>query len=183
MGILFAVAGLAGAGKTTATDHLESVGAGRRVYVGQFVLEEVGRRGMQVTPESERLVRVALRRDHPHAVAALGATLVKDILDSGINVLLDAIFNIEEYRFWEQLCGDQLRLVAIAASFDIRAERLQHRSSRGLTQDQLKARDQTELNVLRLDEVLAVAPYKMVNEGTLDTFKRELELIWRGLRV
>jgi hypothetical protein len=154
MGKLVAVAGLAGADKTTATDHLESIGLGRRVYVGALVLNEVRRQGLQVGAENEKLVRVALRRTNgPHALAALAAPVVMDILGSGTNVLLDAIFNIEES--FEELCGNQVFLLAIAASFDVRADRLQHHCLRALTKDQLKARDETELNVLRTDLVFS----------------------------
>jgi dephospho-CoA kinase len=184
MGKLVAVAGLAGAGKTTATDHLESIGLGRRVYVGALVLNEVRRQGLQVGAENEKLVRVALRRSNgPHALAALAAPVVMDILGSGTNVLLDAIFNIEEYRHFEELCGNQVFLLAIAASFDVRADRLQHRCLRALTKDQLKARDETELNVLRTDLVFAEAPYRIVNEGSLDAFKAELERFWGDLSI
>jgi dephospho-CoA kinase len=116
--MLIAVAGLAGAGKTTAIDHLESLGAGKRVYVGGLVLDEVRARGLQVTPENQKLVRLDLRRARgPDAFAVLAAPLVRDILSSGANVLLDAIFCVEEYRYFRQLCADPVLLLAISASF------------------------------------------------------------------
>lgn len=87
MGMLIAVAGLAGAGKTTAIDHLESLRAGRQVYVGELVLNEVRARGLEVNPENENLVRLDLRHTRgPEAFAAL-------VLREGTLIYIDDYFN------------------------------------------------------------------------------------------
>jgi hypothetical protein len=96
--------------------------------VGALVLEEVRARGLQVTPENQKLVRVDLRRARgPDAFAVLAGSQILDILSSGGNVLLDAIFCVEEYRYVRQLTADPVSLLAISASSDVRAGRLQNR--------------------------------------------------------
>jgi dephospho-CoA kinase len=184
MGMLIAVAGLAGAGKTTAIDHLESLGAGRRVYVGELVLNEVRAQGLEVNPENENSVRLNLRRTHgAEAFAALAVPVVLDILSSGENALLDAIFSIEEHHHFRQQCSNPVVLLGIVASFDLRANRLRRRSHRTLSRDQLKIRDETDQTKLGLDRALAEAQHKIVNERSLEAFKEELERFWGSLSV
>jgi hypothetical protein len=127
-------------------------------------------------------VRVDLRRsDGPEVFAALATPLVLALLRSGENVLLDAIFSIEQYRYYQQQCGAEVLLVAITASFDARSDRVRNRSGKTLTPEQLRARDETDLKDLRIDLTMAQAYCEIANEGSLEWFKEELERVWQRM--
>ena len=181
MPFLIAVAGLSGAGKTTAIDYLTNFAGGQKVYLGDTVLNEVRARGLPATPENERSVRLDIRLQRgPGALAVLAAPIIQTLLKDGINVLVDAIFEIEEYQHLQTRCENSTPvLLGIEASFAVRAHRLRSRAERPLTRDQLKARDNTEATKLGTRSVIAGARYKIVNEGSMQAFHKELERFWR----
>jgi dephospho-CoA kinase len=54
MPILVALAGLSGAGKTTAADYFSAAGLAERLYVGEEVLNEIRAQGLPGGPDTER---------------------------------------------------------------------------------------------------------------------------------
>jgi dephospho-CoA kinase len=180
MAFLIAVAGLSGAGKTTAVDHFRDLGLGRKVYLGETVLNEIHTRGLSATPENERAVRIDLRTQYgPEVLAARAASSIKQSLDDGVNVFLDAIFQIEEYQYLRAHCGNStMVLLGIEASFEIRSGRLRLRAQRPLTSEELKVRDAAEISRLGTGNVIANANHKVLNEGTIQSFRSDLEKIW-----
>src|SRR4051794_8507763 len=125
MPIVVGVSGLAGAGKTTATEFLENACFGRRFYAGQIVLDEVAVRRLPAGPESEKIVRLDLRaRLGENAIAQLAAPRITEILESKKNVLLDAVLSLEELRYYTETCSMDLALIMIESSFDVRSVRL-----------------------------------------------------------
>jgi dephospho-CoA kinase len=181
MAFLIAVAGLSGAGKTTAVDHLKDLGLGQKVYLGDTVLNEVRVRGLALGPENERFVRLDIRlKQGPGALAILAGPTVKGLLNEGVNVFVDAIFEAEEYQHLKSCCGDSTPiLLAIEASFATRALRLRSRAERPLTRKELKVRDDTEMTRLGTAIVMARASYKIVNEGSIRDFQTDLERFWK----
>jgi dephospho-CoA kinase len=82
MAYLIAVTGLSGAGKTTAVNYLQKIGAGQKIYLGQVVLAEVRSRGMPPGPDSERAVRMDFRKQHgPAALAVLAGPQIRECLN------------------------------------------------------------------------------------------------------
>lgn len=181
MAFLIAVSGLSGAGKTTAVDYLKKLGLGEKVYLGDMVLDEVRARGMSPGSENERLVRLSLRSERGRgALATLAGPTVKALLKKGANVLIDAIFEFEEYRYLETCCETSTPLLlAIEASFETRAHRLRLRAERPLTREELKIRDETEISQLGTGTVMAGAPYKIANEHSIQSFQMDLERFWK----
>jgi dephospho-CoA kinase len=173
---LVGVTGLAGAGKTTAATYLSTLTSGRFLYLGKTVLNEVGARGLSKTPESERQVRIDLRRQNgPAALAIPYLDEVAECLRNGIPVFIDAIFVREEFDLLRSRVPDSpARLLAIDASFATRQARLARRSERTFSADELRKRDNTELTVLRTDAVIAAADYTISNEQTFDEFYSRL---------
>ncbi len=177
--MLVAFAGFGGAGKTTAIDYLERQRLGRRVYLGDAVLHEIKRRALVRTPEVERLIRLELRASRgPSALADLQASHIAELIRSGESVLVDAIFKEEEYTALQRCGQDRSVLIAIDASFEIRAERLSDRPDRAYTPAELKQRDETEKGQLGTLSVLAAAQYTISNERSLSEFYAELMSVW-----
>jgi dephospho-CoA kinase len=168
--------GLAGAGKTTAIDHLRSLTEGRVLYLGQTVLDEVRARELPETRENERLVRIDLRRDKgPAALAIPYIDLVAECVGKGIPVFVDAILTQGEFDVLaSRVPSGCAHLLAIEASFDIRSTRLASRPKRPLNADELRERDKTELEGLGTGAVIEAAEHTIRNEETLDEFYQRL---------
>jgi dephospho-CoA kinase len=175
--MLIAVAGLSGAGKTTAVEHLRSRGVGQLVYVGAYVQTELQNRGLTTTPENEQLVRQSLRETRGPDVFA--KMVMKDLRGRAESetILLDAICVKEECDFYRSSSSLSVVVIGINASFEARAERLAIRGSRPLTADQLRQRDRFECENLRLEDVLATADHRLTNEASLEAFKRMLDTL------
>ena len=175
--MLVAVAGYAGAGKTTVLESLQGRGVGEIVYVGAYVQEEVLSRGLTLSPENEQRIRQALRDELGRD--ALAKRAVGDLQNRQARgtILLDAIYLKEEEEFYRKIFGKDVLVLAIRASFDIRAERIAAREIRPLSIEQLRYRDDYESRQLRLDEVLATADHNVINEGTLEMLERSLDAL------
>lgn len=180
MTFLIAVTGLSGAGKTTAVNYLKNFARAEKVYLGQFVLDEVRARGLPFGPENERTIRLDLRAHHgPGALAVLATPVVQRFLRDGIHVLLDAVFELAEYEQLKKCCENaDLVLLAIEAPFDIRARRLSERAERPYTPQQLRLRDETECARLGTDKVMATAANKIINESSMQLFENQLQAFW-----
>jgi dephospho-CoA kinase len=181
MTYLIAVTGLSGAGKTTAIDCLQKIGIGVKVYLGQAVLDAVISRGLPSGPESEREVRSDFRKQHGSgALAVLAGPQIRQHLGQNTNVLLDAIFDEQEYTFVRDLCSGttSFALVSIEANFITRSRRLITRNDRPCAPNQLQTRDAFELNQLGIKKVFDRATFKVINEAGLDEFEAQLRALW-----
>ncbi len=175
--MLIAVAGLSGAGKSTAVKHLQSRGVGQLVYVGAYVQAEVLNRGLAPTPENEQLVRQSLRDELGRE--ALAKLVLADLQGrtQSDTILLDAICVKEECDFYKSALCLSVVVIGVDASFEVRAERLAIRGNRPLTVDQLRQRDRFERENLRLEDVLAAADHRLTNENSLEAFKLTLDAL------
>ncbi len=181
--MLVAVAGLSAAGKTTAVEHLESLGIGRVLYVGGLVIDAVREQGLAVTPTNERLVREELRARDGNDVFARRALASLPASGQSETPLIDAICLREEAERYRQDLGHHLVILAIEATFEVRAARAAARTKKPLTRDDLAARDQLECNKFRLLEVMADADYRLDNNGDLAAFRSalgDLAATWRA---
>ena len=186
MAYLIAVTGLSGAGKTTAINYLQKIGAGQKIYLGQVVLAEVRTRGMPPGPDSERAVRMGFRKQHgPAALAVLAGPRIRESLNQETNVLIDAIFDYQEYTFIRNLgpTTSSFLLFSVEANFDTRAGRLVARGDRPCTPEQLASRDEFELTQLGTQKVIDRAKVKIVNEAAVDYLEAELQNLWNAIRA
>jgi dephospho-CoA kinase len=159
MAALVGVAGLAGAGKTTAVQYLAGLSGGKVVYLGEAVIEEVLARGLPATRENERKVRLELREQNgPAALAMRYADRVTELIASGVSVFVDAIFVKAEFDLLKSRApAGSAYLLAIETSFDLRCDRLADRPDRPFSREELAERDKTELLTLGTGEVMAAA--------------------------
>ncbi len=178
-----AVSGLSGAGKTTALEHLREIGFGKICYAGAIVRSEVISRDLPLTPENETLVRADLRQARGNDFLAQMVIEKLGGEPEANHALVDAICAPEEADCYRRVWGNALVTLALEAHFDIRVARLAKRVDRPCTPTQLRKRDDYERNVLRLDDVMAAADFRIPNEADVDTLKRELDRLsvaWRS---
>jgi dephospho-CoA kinase len=185
MATLVGVAGLAGAGKTTAVQYLSGRSGGEVVYLGGTVIEEVLARGLPDTRENERRVRLELRQSNgPTALAIPYAEKVAELIASGVSIFVDAIFLQAEFDLLKsRVPVGSAYLLAIEASFDLRCDRLAKRPERPFSREELAERDKTELTQLGTAAVIAAADHTIRNEGFLEDFHRSLTTFWDSCAI
>jgi dephospho-CoA kinase len=170
------VAGLAGAGKTTAIKYLSTLTDGRMIYLGQAVLDEVRARGLSETRDNERAVRIDLRQKK--GPAALALDFVDTVAECQVNkcpVFVDAIYTLEEFDVLKSCFPpSSAHLLLIEASFEVRSARLASRTERTFNCDELRKRDETELQRLGTAAVFAAAEHTICNDKSLDGFYEDL---------
>jgi dephospho-CoA kinase len=170
------VAGLAGAGKTTAVEYFKRLTGGRVLYLGQSVLGQVRARGLSETRDNERGVRIDLRHEKGRAALALPYVgTIAQYLANKIPVFVDAIYTQEEFSVLKACFPPRsAHLLAIKASFAVRSTRLAKREERAYSCDELRKRDETELKKLGTGAVFAAAEHPIRNEKSLAGFYRDL---------
>jgi dephospho-CoA kinase len=173
---LVGVAGLAGAGKTTAVTYLSEVTGGQSIYLGEVVLKEIRARGLPQTRDNEKQVRIDLRRNNgPAALAIPFKDSVAGYLAGGTPTFIDAIFLQEEFDALSSCSqGPITHLLAIEASFEVRYSRLKDRPDRPFNRDELADRDKMELETLGTGRVISGASYTIRNEDSFEKFYNQL---------
>lgn len=163
-----AAVGLAGTGKSTFVNYLATQTQWPTVYFGGQVLQEVRARGLEQTPDNERLVREDLRRIHGSAaMAKLALTDVDLDASRAWPLIIDGLYSDAELTFLRERLADRLLVVAIHASFETRARRLANRPSRPLTAVEIRQRDRAEVEHINKAPPIALADKHFVNDGDL----------------
>lgn len=180
---IVAVVGMAGSGKGTITDYLESRGY-PKVYFGGMVYEEVERRGLDIV-ENEREVREDMRKQEGLAVMAKRASVkAEEYFSQGKNtVVFDGLYSWSEYKFLREKYGDSLVVVAVFTPLSVRYERATSRkeSHRSYTIEQIKKRDYEEIENIEKGGPIAMADYTLVNTDTPEHLLKEVEDLLKRL--
>lgn len=180
--MLIGVTGFAGAGKSTSIDYLTDQLSGHQVYVGQYIRDEVERRGLEVTPENEKRIRDEVRQvDGDEAFARRALPQIRQILETSW-ALIDAIYVKAEWQLYRARFNERAFLFKVDTPQVTRIERLANRQCRSLTADEVRSRDSYELRELRLQEVFDIADATVNNEGPIEALRDQLDALinrWR----
>lgn len=163
---MFAIVGMAGAGKTEAA-HVFGENGFTTVRFGDITDDEIKKRGLVINEENERAVREALRQEHGMAAYAV---LNRPRIDSALRlgpVAIDGLYSWEEYCSLKDYYEENLAVVAILASPYIRHLRLSLRVVRPLSPEEALKRDRAEVENLNKGGPIAMADYNIINEGSL----------------
>lgn len=176
-----ALVGMPGAGKTVCADHLKGLGF-FTLRFGAVVVDEVRRRGWEVNPANERIVREELRARHGMAAMAL-ITLPKlrAALSHHDSIVIDGLYSFSEYTLLVDQLGAPLVLVAITAPRHLRYQRLTSRAERPLTAREASERDIQEIEKLEKGGPIAIADYTLVNESAPENLLAQLDALLEAL--
>ena len=164
-----AAVGLAGTGKSTFVDQLVKQTRWPTVYFGGQVLGQVKQRGLDITPENERMVREDIRAQlGPAAMAILALEGVDLAKPRETPLIIDGLYSYAELKYLRAQLGERLLVIAIHASFETRVERLGARPTRPLSRQQIVERDQAEIENIEKAQPIALADRHFVNDGTPD---------------
>lgn len=160
-----ALVGMPGAGKTLCAQHLQARGY-YQFRFGGIVVDEVVRRGWDVTPDNERIVREEFRANEGMDVMAKRALpYLRAGLANHNSIVIDGLYSTSEYRTLRQELGDDMIVVAIVAPRRERYARLAQRPERPLTAEEAEQRDMLEITTIEKGGPIALADYTLVNDG------------------
>src|SRR2546422_6151513 len=148
------------------------------VRMGDVVREEAQRRGLPISDATVGGMAHAERESHGYGIWA-ERTLPRIL---GDRVLVDGLRGRAELEVFRGALGDDLSVVAVHASPRTRYERMirRRRTDDAGTIEAFRARDLRELS-WGLGDVIATADVMLVNEGTLEEFRRQARAALRRL--
>jgi len=173
------VAGMPGAGKATVKTTAESMGCSV-VVMGDEIRKETQRRGLEPTPDNIGKMMLQLREEEGPATVA--KRCIPKIENSKSNiVLVDGVRSLNEVDEFKKRFHN-FTLIAVHSSPETRFHRLSKRKRSDDPQgwDVFYQRDLRELSVGQGD-VIAVADYMMVNEGTYEEFKASVREVLKAV--
>lgn len=179
MNKIVALVGMCGAGKSIVADYFRELGWAY-VYFGGATMDELKRQGLEVNESNEKMVREELRRVHGMGAFAL---LKLPEIESGLaagNVIADGLYSWTEYKVLKDKFGDNLLLLAIHTSPQLRYQRLAKRAVRPLSPETAQSRDYAEIENVEKGGPIAMADILLTNNGTVEELIDQLKkLSWQ----
>ncbi|MFC2035945.1 AAA family ATPase [Chloroflexota bacterium] len=166
------IVGMAGAGKSEVAKLFQESGF-IKVRFGDVTDQEIERRRLELSEESERYIRELLRQEQGMAAYA---KLNRPRIDAALkhsDVVVDGLYSWEEYTLLRTYYGDGLYVVAVWASPKTRYSRLTGRQDRRLTLKEAVNRDRAEIENINKGGPISMADYTIINESFLDDLKEE----------
>lgn len=180
---ILAFVGMSGTGKSTAVEHLTEKGY-PKVYFGGIVLDEVKRRGLELTQQNEEPIREELReKEGKDFIVKRIIDQINDLVDAGQHrVVADGLYTWTEYRALKHAFPGELTVVAVVAQKHIRKNRLEHRPVRPLTYEQVDQRDWSEIENLEKGGPIAIADYYIMNNsGNVEGLYEQVDAVAREI--
>jgi len=134
---IVAFVGLTGSGKSSAVEYLTEKGY-PKVYFGGIVLDEVKRRGLELTQENEQPIREELReKEGKDFVVKRIIAQIHDLIGAGQhNIVADGLYTWTEYKTLKHEFPGELTVVAIVSPKHLRKQRMANREVRPTTHGQ-----------------------------------------------
>lgn len=172
---LIAVIGMAGSGKSVATEYLEQRGW-NKIYFGGVIYDRMREEGIEITPESQKEFREKIRREYGMAAVAI---LLKDKIAESYHdcdTVLDGLYSWDEYLVLKEAFPD-LKVICVCCDKKLRYQRIGKRNDRPFNKEEIIRRDITEIENLAKGGPIAFADYYILNNGSLDEYKERLNYI------
>lgn len=175
--MILAIVGMAGAGKTVLSTHFRNRGLPVTRF-GEVIIRELERRNLPLTPHSESIVRIDMRREYGmDACAKLTLPTIRALLDQHRIVVIDGLYSFAEYKTLNKEFHDNLRLLAIFTSKELRYQRLAIRPERPLNRAEAEARDVMEIERIEKGGPIALADFTLINDGTIDELTAQADAL------
>lgn len=181
---LLGLVGLAGSGKSTAIEIIQSELGVQSIYFGGIVLAEAARQGLPPGQASEKQVREELRaKDGMSAIAKLALPDIREALSASDVALVDGIYSWAEVEFLKSEGDFELLLLAVHADRHQREERLGRRLIRPLSPEGVWERDLNEVGALDKATPIALADYHFTNNAGLEELREQLAPLIKKVRT
>ena len=179
---ILAIVGMSGSGKSVAVDHLIKKGY-PKVYFGGMILNEMERRGIEITPDNEKDFREMIREtEGKDWVVKQVIKEIKDLISAGQKrIILDGVYSWTEYKILKKEFPKNLTFVAIMTNKAIRYERVAKRSVRPLDGEAIRKRDVAEIENLEKGGPIVASDYFVLNNGTIAELEAKLDDILKEI--
>ena len=170
---IVAIVGMCGSGKSIVTAVFESEGW-QKVHFGKVTMDEVSKRGMEVSEHNEEVIRNELRSVHGMgAFAKLLLPTIEEKYAKG-NVVLDGLYSFSEYEILSARFGGVFDVLAVVGDRKTRYKRLETRQVRPLTPAEAESRDYSEIKRSEKGGPIAIADHFFVNNSDLAAFETKV---------
>ncbi len=166
--IILAVVGLAGSGKTEATNYLIKKTGWPKVYFGDVTFDEMKLRGIEINEANERSMREELRDTFGMGCYAIKSMPKIKELFGNSSVIIESLYSWEEYLVIKDQFRTNFKVLAIFASPQIRTVRMVARPVRPLTPEELQSRDYSQIANLHQAGPIARADWTIINENSME---------------
>lgn len=178
---ILAIVGMAGSGKSTLAEHFKNQNLPVLSF-GDLIREEIKKRGLEITPITEPIVREEVRNEYGmDACVKLSLPWIKTNLIENSFVIIDGMRSFSEYKSLKQEFGDKLVVIALFTSKHIRYQRLTSRTTRPFQKDEAEARDYREIEKIEQGGTIAMADFMILNDGTKEELFKKLEVLLASL--
>jgi dephospho-CoA kinase len=173
---IVAFVGLTGSGKTVAVDYLVSKGC-PKVYFGGIVLDEVKKRGLELTQENEQPIREQLRLEEgKNFIVKRIVQQIYDLMAAGQHrIVADGLYTWTEYKVLKHEFPGELTVVSVVSPKHVRKMRMAKRPVRSQTSAEVDQRDWAEIENIEKGGPIAIADYFIMNDGDLDNLHRQID--------
>lgn len=181
---LLAIVGMAGSGKSVAIDYLTGQGIPKS-YFGGMNLREMEKRGIEITPENEKIFRKQIREEEGNDwVVRQVITEVNDLIAAGQKrIVLDGLYSWTEYKILKhEFPSNQLTVIAIVSPRDLRYKRLAARPDRPFDTEAARERDYHEIETIEKGGPIAIADYYIINDGDKEDLNNNLKKILKEIQ-
>ena len=174
---LIAIVGLPASGKSTAIEAVKEIAP--IVTMGDIIRAEVLHRSLDPNPENLGTIAKELRKEHGNDIVAKRCIEKINELDDSV-VLIDGIRSSAEVELFQEHWS--LYVIAITCSNETRFNRIKARGRSDDATDMalIRKRDFRELQ-FGLGEVIERAEYNIVNEKDIESLKKKVTNLVKGL--
>lgn len=175
---ILAVVGMSGSGKSVAVDYLTSKEY-PKVYFGGMILQEMKKRGIEITPENEKNFREMIRKTEGNDwVVKQVIAEVKKLIESGQKrIILDGVYSWTEYCILKHEFPGELTFMAVVVNKHLRFKRVANRPERPFNTEEIQERDRSEIENLEKGGPIAAADYYVLNNGSVADMHQKIEEI------
>ena len=168
--------GLAGAGKTTATDYMTAKHI-PKVSFGDIIRRSMERADIEPTEANERsFITHLLSQGHAQFIEQHTLPHFRKLIESGQHrIVTDGSSSLEEYRALMAAFPGSVTTVAIVAPKHLRYQRLEKRADHPLTRTEAIARDIAEAEHEDKAAPIALADQYLINDGAKESFYDKLD--------
>jgi dephospho-CoA kinase len=187
---IICIVGMPGAGKSTVSDEIVKQNF-TYLRFGQITLDKIKEKGLEINESNEKKIREDFRKKYGMgAFAILNIPKIDNLLKES-NVVADGLYSWSEYKILKEKYGDAMYVVAVYAPPKLRYERLKNRNIendpeqrfRSLTEKEAKARDYAEIENLEKGGPIVMADFTIVNTGTINELKENINKILSELNL
>ncbi|MBP5511945.1 AAA family ATPase [Candidatus Saccharibacteria bacterium] len=165
---IIAVVGMSGSGKSVVVDHLTSLGF-PKVYFGGMILKEMERRGIGISPETEKNFREMIREtEGKDWVVQQVIKEVHNLISAGQKrIVLDGLYTWTEYKILKKEFPGQISVLAVVVDKATRHKRVAKRPERPFNTEEIQERDRSEIENLEKGGPIAIADYYLLNNSSV----------------